>query len=114
MITEENFKDLTFLEDAGVITTADKNLRSKIESIDRNLEQLLQKKLRIEFEIKRQKKSLVRKREELKKVTSRNNAKLKLTLESGNLVPDPCEEHYTWLRQFDSKLLQESSQRLDT
>lgn len=109
MITEDDYKDLLFLESNSVITTEDRNLRSKIDSLTRSLENLSQKKLRLEFEIKRQKKSLIRKREELKRVSKRNTAKLKLTLESGNLILAPSLEQKTWITQFDSKLLQNSN-----
>lgn len=113
MITEDVTKDLTFLEKNSIITTEDKNLRSKIDSLTRSLENLSQKKLRLEFEIKRQKKSLIRKREELKRVSKRNTAKLKLTLETGNLIDSPTEEQFTWLQKLDSTLLQESNLMLE-
>lgn len=109
MITKDDDLDLTFLEENSIITTEDKNLRSKIDSLTRSLENLSQKKMRLEFEIKRQKKSLIRKREELKRVSKRNTVKLKLALEAGNLVSYPTEEQITWLRKFDSNLLQESN-----
>lgn len=113
MITEDDFQDLVFLEESKVISTADKNLRSKIDSILRSLENLTAKKMRIEFEIKKQKASLSRKRQELKKVTKSNQKKLAISLESGILGHQPSEEEISFLRRLDSRLLQESNQLLD-
>lgn len=109
MITEDQEKTLIYLEKNSIITTEDKNLRSKIDSLTRSLENLSQKKARLEFEIKRQKVSLTRKREELKRVSKRNSAKLQLSLESGILSEVPAEKAIPWLPKLDSKLLQESS-----
>lgn len=114
MISEKENQYLTVLEQTKVITTADKNLRSKINSILRSLENLSQKKARIEFEIKRQKKSLLRKREELKKVSTSNQKKISISLESGNLIhPDLEEQDLQSLRRLDLILLQESNRLLD-
>lgn len=113
-MTQKEETLLLQLEETKVISTADKNLRSKIDSIIRSLENLSEKKARIEFEIKRQKKSLTRKRAELKKVSRSNQAKLSLSLESGAVVTDTSPQEETLnLQILDSKLLQESSQQLD-
>lgn len=113
-MTENEKIFLTQLEETKVITTADKNLRSKIDSITRSLENLSEKKARIEFEIKRQKKSLTRKRAELKRVSRSNQAKLTLSLESGIVSTDSLPEQETRnLQVLDSRLLRESSQQLD-
>lgn len=115
MITEDQYQTLIALEQNGMITTADKNLRSKIDSLLRSLENLSQKKLRIEYEIQKQKKSLYRKREELKKKSSSTQKKIKIAIESNILdildeqLDSDCEE----LRRIDSILLQESSQKLE-
>lgn len=106
-------KDLVALEASGIITDSGKNLRSKIESISRSIENLQEKKLRIEFEIKRQKKSLVRKREELKKETSRTSAKVSLALESDSFYNLLLEDDFQQLRAIDSRLLSESSRVLE-
>lgn len=113
MLPEDYKEDLDFLREAKVITTADKNLRCKIDSILRSLENLSAKKLRIEYEIKKQKKSLLRKRQELKKVSKSNQKKLTIALESGNLIESPSEEELSFLRRLDSILLEESSQQLE-
>lgn len=75
-------------ETEGILTensapkTSKQNLESKIESLIRSIENLTEKKLRLDFELKRQKKSLARKREELKRVSnSKTKAKVSLTLE---------------------------------
>lgn len=54
-MTENEVILLTQLEEAQVISTSEKNLRSKIDSIVRSLENLSEKRARIDFEIKRQK-----------------------------------------------------------
>lgn len=105
--------DFDYLVEAKVITTEDLNLRSKIESITRSLEALASKRARIDYEIKKQKISLTRKREELKRVTKRNHVKLSVSLESGSLIhelsPEDC---LLELQRYDAKLLQESDQAL--
>lgn len=69
---------LQSLNEIQVITGPDMNLRSKIDSLVRSIENLSEKKLRIDFEIKKQKRSLARKRNELKK----SSAHFRATLES--------------------------------
>lgn len=113
MFNEELNENLDILVQEGVITTEEKNLRSKIDSLVRSLENLSEKKIRIDFEIKRQKKSLTRKRMELKKVTKRNQARLTVALESGRLTDLRPPEGQSLLAKLDSRLLQESSLRLD-
>lgn len=113
MLPEDYKEDLTTLVESGVITTADKNLRCKIDSILRSLENLSAKKLRIEYEIKKQKKSLSRKRQELKKVTKSNQKKLSIALESGTLKQLPGKDGNSFIRRLDSILLEQSSQQLD-
>lgn len=113
-MTENEVILLTQLEEAQVISTSEKNLRSKIDSIVRSLENLSKKRARIDFEIKRQKKSLTRKRQELKKVSSSTQVKAKLTLESTKDFPGfRLTDRRSELRVLDSKLLQESSRVLD-
>lgn len=114
MLDEFDLLELSNLTEAGVVNDADKNLRSKIDSILRSIENLTAKKLRLEFEIKKQKKSLIRKREELKKQTSSTRKKITLKLESGAPVEEiPSNEEIQKLRRIDSKLLQESSFVID-
>lgn len=98
--------------ESNLISNEQANLRSKISSISRSIEQLSQKKLRIEFEIKRQKKSLARKREELKKSSLAVSGKL--ALESYNpFLFSFSEEQLNTLRKMDSKLLSESADVLE-
>lgn len=106
-------KKIQSLEENQIISSSEKNLRSKIESILRSLENLSQKKLRIEFEIKRQKKSLIRKREELKRVSKSTSKRLSLTIEAQNQNPEVLQEKLRELRVLDNKLLQESSRLLE-
>lgn len=113
MINENDARQLSVLAENKVITDSNKNLRSKIDSILRAIENLSQKKLRIEFEIKKQRKSLIRKRQELKRVSKTNHIKFKAALEAGNLVSDDIEKDRVWLRRLDSILLQESERALD-
>lgn len=113
-MTESEVTLLTQLEEAQVISTSEKNLRSKIDSIVRSLENLSEKRARIDFEIKRQKKSLTRKRQELKKVSSSTQIKAKLVFESSENFPGvQLSDRRPELRVLDSRLLQESSRVLD-
>lgn len=99
---------------AGVISTPEKNLRSKMDSILRSLENLTQKKLRIEFEIKKQQKSLIRKRQELRRSSSTRSKKLKVALESSQIEPNSdYESRSRSIQILDSRLLQESDQALN-
>lgn len=72
------------LEESSTLIPKDPKqaLASKIESLMRSIENLSQKKIRIEFEITRQKRSLARKREELKRVSKSLNRKVSIRLES--------------------------------
>lgn len=106
-MTQEEERLLTVFESQSVIATSEKNLRSKIDSICRTLENLSQKKARLDFEIKRQKKTLTRKREELKRVSKSNQAKVALTLESQG-PSEHDSEIESMIRRLDSRLLQES------
>lgn len=103
LIFDSRKSNLEILEEAGLISTPEKNLRSKIDSILRSLENLSQKKLRIEFEIKKQRKSLERKRLELKRSHKSQTFKAKIALESSD----------SNLEQFLIKSLQEQL-RLDS
>lgn len=106
--------DLDVLVETGTITTEDKNLRSKIESLNRSLKSLESKKERLDYEIKKQRKSLIRKREELKRVSKRNLKKTALALESGILTSDSETDGTEALRRYDARLLRESSLLLDS
>lgn len=113
-MTESDLNLLNLMEESGVISTSEKNLRSKIDSITRSLENLSEKKARIDFEIKRQKRSLTRKRAELKKSQRSTQAKFSLSLESGRIYPGPISQiDPRDIQVLDSKLLQESNQVLD-
>jgi hypothetical protein len=101
------------LEETGIITTPEKNLRSKIDSILRSLENLTNKKLRIEFEIKKQKASLVRKRQELKKSSKSTTLRGKVALENSNPKPENLEAEIQELRRLDSILLESSNRMLE-
>lgn len=79
-------------ESTTPINTPRKNLISKIDSILRNLENLSQKKLRIEFEIKKQKSSLQRKRDELKKAQKSLRVKTRISLESADSISEFSSE----------------------
>lgn len=84
--TEILKQQLQILKEAGVISEPEQNLRSKVDSLVRSIENLSAKKLRIEYEIKKQKRSLARKRMELKKGSKHSKAKLESALESGLLI----------------------------
>lgn len=113
MLTEEQNFDLYLLLESGTITSSERNLRSKIDSIIRALENLSEKKMRIEFEIKRQTQSLTRKREELKRVSKRNQVKTRVVLESSFETNQPIDREVLELQKIDSILLQESYRVLE-
>lgn len=114
MSHDELKSQLIHLEEATVITTPERNLRSKIDSLTRAIENMSEKKIRLDFEIKKQKKALIRKRNELKKVQSSLSAKSSLVIENEIIFDDfPPAEDYLVLRRIDSKLLQESDRVLN-
>lgn len=87
------------------------NLESKIESIIRSIENLSEKKVRIDFELKRQKRSLARKREELKRVSKSSQAKVTLSLEQLNQATTETSSIEGYKRT--QLLLQESARILE-
>jgi len=102
------------LEEAGLISTPERNLRSKLDSILRSIENLTQKKLRIEFEIKKQKASLLKKRQELTRSNKSRSAKLKIALESANPARQPdLNQRIKELQRLDSIALQKADQVLN-
>lgn len=100
-------------ESSGIIQTPVRNLSSKVDSILRSIQNLTEKKVRIEYEIRKQKASLSRKRSELKKAQKSTSRRIKISLESS----DPTQQSKTEeLRNFQkqvSKLLEESARVLD-
>lgn len=104
-------ENLETLLETSLITSPEKNLRSKIDSLIRSIENLTAKKLRLEYEITTQKKSLARKRMELKKATKHLKVNLESAVNSALLSEavqssDPANE-------VDNYLLQESFRILD-
>jgi hypothetical protein len=100
-------------EATGIIQTPARNLSSKVDSILRSIENLTQKKLRIEYEIKKQKKSLLRKKEELKKVQNSTRRRLKISLESANPTQESIQEEFELFQKEVSRLLEKSARVLD-
>lgn len=114
MITAKQKVQLHYLEKTQMISSPEKNLRTKIESLLRNLEQLESKKSRLDYEIRKQKKSLIRKREELKKASKSLKTRTSLVQESLELNGNFNElEAVLEIRKLDNILLQESNQILD-
>lgn len=95
------------------IQTPEKNLKSKIDSLLRSLQNLSEKRARIEFEIKKQSKSLLRKREELKRVSTSTRAKLKVSLESSDAIQPEYSQDILAFQREVSQLLEESARVLD-
>jgi hypothetical protein len=101
-------------ESTTPINTPRKNLISKIDSILRNLENLNQKKLRIEFEIKKQKFSLHRKRDELKKAQKSLRVRTRISLESADSISEfQSEQELDDFLKRCSKYLSETQRVLD-
>lgn len=100
------------LSESTAPRTSKQNLESKIESLIRSIQNLSEKKSRLEFELKRQKKSLARKREELKRVSKTTQIKGTLTLESSEIEPQHQETRTDDFKRTQS-LLQESARILE-
>lgn len=113
MFSDNDFSDLSYLNESSLIKTEEKNLRSKIESILRSLNNLTSKKERIEYEIRKQKKALFRKREELKVSSKRLRKQGRSLSESSNPLLLLEEEEYDDIQRYDAILLRESSRLLD-
>lgn len=93
------------------ISSPQQNLKSKIANLNRSIENLKEKKGRIEFEISRQKKALYNKRGELKKLNSKLTVKAKASLESNQgVIPVELEIEQKEIQQ----LLQESARILES
>lgn len=107
---EQNELDL-ILEESSLKEDS-KNLRRKIDSICRTIENLSAKKLNIEAEIRTQKKVLVRKRNELKKRSKSNQTRINFRLESSE-ISSPVPEEIKKIQQLDQRLLRESSRLLE-
>lgn len=87
------------------------NLMSKIDSLIRSIENLSHKRARIKFEIERQKRSLARKREELKRVQKSQSSKVTIQLESTS-DPQPRAETSGEMKRIQN-LLSESARILE-
>lgn len=107
-MTENDTNFLDALLEQKVISDSEKNLRSKVDSIVRSIENLTEKKARLDFEIKKQKKSLTRKREELKRVSNSTQVRERLTLESSSPAGYPDQEDLKVLHKLDQQLLESS------
>lgn len=99
-------QELDILLEHKLITDPEKNLRSKMDSLLRSIENLTAKKLRLEYEIKVQKRSLARKRMELKKVSKH----FKATLESAQdpVLQEVVSREKDLTLDVDNYLLRES------
>ena len=100
-------------ETSSIIQTPAKNLSSKIDSILRSIENLTSKKIRLEYEIKKQKTSLLRKRSELKKVQKSTSRRIGISLESSDPNQTINEEELKAFQREVSRLLEESARVLD-
>lgn len=113
LIKSEPKSNLKSLEEAGRIQNSETNLRSKCDSILRALTSMLAKKERLDYEIRKQKASLTRKRQELLRV-SRGFKSKKKSLRESQIQDDQVGHLEDWLLRYDSQLLQESARILDT
>lgn len=100
-------------ESSGIIQTPVKNLSSKVDSILRSIQNLTEKKVRIEYEIRKQKASLTRKRSELKKAQKSTSRRIKISLESSDPTQQSKTEELQNFQKQVSKLLEESARVLD-
>lgn len=119
LLTAKMLLDLTesqeqeeILSESTAPRTSKQNLESKIESLIRSIRNLSEKQMRLEFELKRQKKSLARKREELKRVSKTTQIKGNLSLE-GSVLESQNQETRTDDIKRTQSLLQESARILE-
>lgn len=111
---ENDQKIIQLFEETGQISSSEANLRSKIQSLLNSLENLSQKKIRIDFEIRRQKKALARKREELKRSSKTLTAKGSIHLEASELAEVLCgTDRPLTLQYVDQTLLRMSANVLE-
>jgi polyhydroxyalkanoate synthesis regulator phasin len=108
-----SFSEERIVESSGIIQTPVKNLSSKIDSILRSIQNLTEKKVRIEYEIRKQKASLTRKRSELKKAQKSTSRRIKISLESSDPTQQSKTEELQNFQKQVSKLLEESARVLD-
>lgn len=104
--------DLILLESSGLINSPEANLRSKVNSLTEQIKLLEAKRTRLDYEIRKQKKSLVRKREELKKNSTSKRTKASLFSEAGDDLILSRSKVTSDLLRLDSQLLQESDRVL--
>lgn len=98
--------ELQPLVENKLITDPEKNLRCKMDSLLRSIENLTAKKLRLEYEIKVQKRSLARKRMELKKVSKHFKVQLESTQDP--VLQEVVAEQKDLTLETDNYLLRES------
>lgn len=111
---EKQERYLLTLESGKLINTPEKNLRLKVESLVRNLEQLESKKSRLDYEIRKQRKSLVRKREELKRASKQMRTRDSAVFERHSVLDEVLiDQAFEEIKRWDSLLLQKSDQLLD-
>lgn len=103
---------LNSILEASGLPEEGQNLRRKIDSIIRTIENLQAKKVNLEFEIKTQKRVLNRKRLELKRVHKSQTSKLKVTLEE-EFLDLTCGEDPAIVEKIDQALLRESAKILE-
>lgn len=109
---EEQKVESEVLTETAIPKDSREQLKSKMDSLIDSIQNLSRKKLRIEFELKRQKKALARKREELKRTSHSSKAKATLSLEGSNLNPQLEEKRVEDIKRVQN-LLQESARILE-
>jgi hypothetical protein len=111
-LPEFPYRDLQVLVENKVISTSEQNLRSKMDSLIRSIKNLEEKRSRIDYELKKQKSSLARKRMELKKDSKHSKARLSTALEEG-VISRKISPQQIDGANVDDYLLRESALILD-
>lgn len=109
---EDFLTDLQLLQENRVINGPEANLRSKVDSLIRAVKNLEEKKSRIDYELRKQKKALTRKRLELKN----NSRGVKARVATVSETADLFDTRSLWapdLSKVDNYLLRESARILD-
>lgn len=104
--------DYALLEASGFIKDPEANLRSKVNSLTEQISLLEAKKARLDYEIRKQKKSLVRKREELRRSSTSIRKRTSPLSEAGDEFLLSGSKVKSDLQRLDSQLLQESDRVL--
>lgn len=112
MISEDLMELISLNEGSKVLTKPEEALRSKMESQIRAIRNLEEKQKRLALQVRTQKRSLARKREELKKANRSTGRRLRTQLEQGTL-DESANLLAPLVDRIDNQLFLETAQILE-